>query len=170
VITADSPAAAGLSEDDLARREKAFEEKKRKLKKPHMFISPTRLSVRNLPKSVGDKELRDLFKQGVLAQDPAALPAIRQAKVVLDDQNKSKGFGFVEFKKHEHALLALRDLNNNPQYFGEKRRPIVEFALEDKRVVDRHRAQQLAQKKKAKADKKAKVTNGFLCDSLIGNN
>src|SRR4051794_24179698 len=39
VITPDSPAAEGVSAEDMQRREKAFEEKKRKLKKPHMFIS-----------------------------------------------------------------------------------------------------------------------------------
>jgi RNA recognition motif. (a.k.a. RRM, RBD, or RNP domain) len=26
----------------------------------------------------------------------------------------SKGYGFVEFKHHAHALAALRELNNNP--------------------------------------------------------
>ena len=31
---------------------------------------------------------------------------------------KTRGRGFVEFTEHEHALCALRQLNNNPQPFG----------------------------------------------------
>lgn len=30
--------------------------------------------------------------------------------------HRSKGFAFVEFREHFHALAALRMLNNNPQY------------------------------------------------------
>lgn len=31
---------------------------------------------------------------------------------------QSLGYGFVQFKEHEHALHALRYLNNNPEIFG----------------------------------------------------
>lgn len=31
---------------------------------------------------------------------------------------QSLGYGFVQFKEHEHALGALRYLNNNPNIFG----------------------------------------------------
>lgn len=31
---------------------------------------------------------------------------------------QSLGYGFVQFKEHEHALHALRYLNNNPDIFG----------------------------------------------------
>ena len=31
----------------------------------------------------------------------------------------SKGLGFAEFESHEHALVALRQLNNNPTVFGQ---------------------------------------------------
>lgn len=31
---------------------------------------------------------------------------------------QSLGYGFVQFKEHEHALGALRSLNNNPNIFG----------------------------------------------------
>ena len=33
----------------------------------------------------------------------------------------SKGFGFVTFTKHEDALLALRNINNNPNIFTNDR-------------------------------------------------
>ncbi len=48
---------------------------------------------------------------------------------------KSKGIGFVEFAEHEHALCALRQLNNNPAPFGKEKRPIVEFAIENVKTV-----------------------------------
>lgn len=31
---------------------------------------------------------------------------------------QSLGYGFVQFHEHEHALAALRYLNNNPDIFG----------------------------------------------------
>lgn len=34
---------------------------------------------------------------------------------------KSRGYGFVNFSDHNHALQALRSTNNNPDLFGEKR-------------------------------------------------
>lgn len=53
----------------------------------------------------------------------------------------SKGYGFVEFVNHGHALAALRQLNNNPTYSGSARsegvakgetsRLIVEFSVEN---------------------------------------
>ena len=48
---------------------------------------------------------------------------------------RSRGIGFVEFEEHEHALAALRTLNNNPEVFGKARRPIVEFAVEARNVT-----------------------------------
>lgn len=50
---------------------------------------------------------------------------------------KSKGFGFVEFSEHRHALAALRQLNNNPTVFTAERRPIVEFSVENKMALNR---------------------------------
>ena len=42
--------------------------------------------------------------------------------------------GFVEFAEHDHAVAALRQLNNNPKPFGPARRPIVEFSVENVKV------------------------------------
>lgn len=41
----------------------------------------------------------------------------------------------MEFAEHEHALVALRQLNNNPgTEWGRERRPIVEFAIDNVKV------------------------------------
>lgn len=40
------------------------------------------------------------------------------AKPEVDGRSQSKGIAFAEFVDHEHALCALRQLNNNPAPFG----------------------------------------------------
>ncbi len=54
-----------------------------------------------------------------------ARPVAKQVKILrdtdkagADGQAASKGLGFVELTEHEHALCALRQLNNNPVPFG----------------------------------------------------
>uniref|UniRef100_A0A4W5JTT0 RRM domain-containing protein n=1 Tax=Hucho hucho TaxID=62062 RepID=A0A4W5JTT0_9TELE len=48
---------------------------------------------------------------------------------------RSLGYGFVQFQDHEHALKTLRHLNNNPDIYGNTKRTIVEFSLEDGRKL-----------------------------------
>ena len=50
---------------------------------------------------------------------------VKQVKILMDEERpdpdgnpRSKGIGFVEFTEHEHALCALRQLNNNPAAFS----------------------------------------------------
>lgn len=58
----DSEAAKGLSKTDMAKRTKAYAEKKAKLANPNFYVSTTRLCVRNLPTSVDERKLRALFQ------------------------------------------------------------------------------------------------------------
>lgn len=58
----------------------------------------------------------------------------------------SRGFGFVEFTHHTHALACLRQLNNNPMYSAE-------FVAGGKQAAELLKQQQ----KKGKKNKKAKV-------------
>lgn len=39
-------------------------------------------------------------------------------KGMVDTKNYSRGVAFVEFTEHQHALVALRVLNNNPGSFS----------------------------------------------------
>lgn len=168
------------------------EEKKLKLRSPNFVVSDTRLSVRNIPASWTEKQLKAAFIQAVrgLVQcclgrhcrvvfwrclrsavlehamagrqvvhlcrapqqsQPAiahpavphqptcrpgpcpqvkqraskAQPVVKQVKILVDEERtaadgtpRSKGIGFVEFTEHEHALCALRQLNNNPTTFS----------------------------------------------------
>lgn len=76
---------------------------------------------------------------------------MRRLQILYDPQKKnsdgtprSKGIAFVQFTEHQHAIVALRELNNNPSVFHPDRRPIVEFAIEDvKKLAIRERRQRL---------------------------
>ncbi|KCV68301.1 hypothetical protein H696_05220 [Fonticula alba] len=189
-IDLQSPAGKQLSAGDQAKRARAQAERRAKLKSPNMFVSKTRLLVRNIPLQWKDAELRSALVAGVqkrreqyavapATQDeaqqegkkpaartvnasypkdelegvtrPLVAPVIRQCKIVREragsggrpDPNdsslgRSAGYGFAEFATHGDALAALRALNNHPTAFGpgsKSRRPIVEFAIEDVRVL-----------------------------------
>ncbi|GMF08200.1 unnamed protein product [Ambrosiozyma monospora] len=87
---------------------------------------------------------------------------VRQAKVINEvkgsgEFGRSRGYGFLEFKDHRHALMGLRWLNTHEVTIPEilegldeeqaklakaeggvaKRRLIVEFAIENAQVVKR---------------------------------
>ncbi|KAL5475611.1 hypothetical protein EMCRGX_G025444 [Ephydatia muelleri] len=137
VILPDSPEAKELSKVDLAKRMKAYSEKKVKLKNPNFFVSRTRLSVRNIPTKIDEKELRKIFLEA--AGSEARLKQVKlmrsKERVNSEGVGRSQGYGFVEFATHEAALGALRGTNNNPTLFPSKQRLMVEFAVEDSRVV-----------------------------------
>lgn len=137
-----SAAADGVSKSDIEKRRRSNEERQIKLKNPNYFVSRTRLSVRNIPPEIDSKTLKRMFIDAVKQRATQAEPKVLHAKLLYDkdrmDENgkpKSKGMGFVEFTEHEHALTALRALNNNPEAFSRARRPIVEFSIEDARAV-----------------------------------
>ena len=184
LIQANDEKTLNLPKDDLNKRQSAEREKKAKLKSPLFFVSPTRLSVRNLNRRekdesgnfVDDGVLRKAFRKaailgmqnrvvGANEGDPNLFPAtwpdqkkvppviVSQARVLYEDpplgstakKGRSKGFGFVEFTQHVHALACLRIVNNNPDYaylasagqsamsrpVHQRPRLIVEFSVEN---------------------------------------
>ncbi|XP_015268508.1 PREDICTED: RNA-binding protein 28 [Gekko japonicus] len=156
LIRAGTQAAEGVSATDLAKRAWFEELKHQKLKDQNIFVSRTRLCVHNLPKSVDDARLRKLMLQ-ILDGTPGV--RIKECRVMRDrkapagkGQGQSLGYAFVEFQEHDHALAALRRVNNNPQLFGDQKRPIVEFSLEDRRKLKlkEQRAQHSLQKLRQK--------------------
>jgi nucleolar protein 4 len=76
-------------------------------------------------------------------------------KVDAQGRGLSKGYAFVTYNKHEHAIAALRAVNNNPEVFTAKQvtftmvsrlhfiteififqRPIVSFSVENKALLN----------------------------------
>ncbi|KAI8876498.1 polyadenylate binding protein [Backusella circina FSU 941] len=69
----------------------------------------TNIYVKNVDEKVEDKELSEMFgKYGT----------ITSAVVQRDEEGKSKGFGFVNFEKHEDAQKAVDALNETEQAEG----------------------------------------------------
>ncbi|XP_033490053.2 RNA-binding protein 28 isoform X2 [Epinephelus lanceolatus] len=139
LIRAGTKAAEGVPEADMVKRARFEEIKRTKLRSLNVFVSKTRLCVHNLPKSVDNKKLRALCLQAVKGSKGAR---VTECRVMYDKKpekgqvmGQSLGYGFVQFQDHEHALSALRYLNNNPDIFGPHKRPIVEFSLEDSRKL-----------------------------------
>lgn len=146
LVRPGTEAAHGVSRQDMAKRAKLQARKRKLLANLHYFVSPTRLSVHNLPPSVDDKKLRTLFQEN--APQGARLTEARVMKNLKSTTLESHGYGFVTFTCHEDALAALRMLNNNPGIFGPNKRPIVEFCLENKAaLVAKERRLQRSKKK-----------------------
>ncbi|KAL7979770.1 hypothetical protein Chor_008108 [Crotalus horridus] len=123
LIRAGTKAAEGVSDADLAKRARFEQLKRQKLKDQNVFVSQTRLCVHNLPKSVDDATLRKTMLQ---AAGGAADARIKECRVMreLKGRGQSLGYAFVEFQQHQHALLALRQVNNNPQLFGDQKQKL----------------------------------------------
>ncbi|XP_039139962.1 RNA-binding protein 28 isoform X3 [Dioscorea cayenensis subsp. rotundata] len=148
-ILPGTPAAEGVSEADMKKREMLSKKKEQKLRSPKFHISRTRLVIYNLPKTMTQKEVMKLCIDAVLSKASKQNPVIEKVKILKDAKKGNisakkhpRAVAFVDFKEHDHALVALRVLNNNPETFDPEHRPIVEFALDN--------IQKLAQQQKAK--------------------
>ncbi|XP_038176610.1 RNA-binding protein 28 [Arvicola amphibius] len=139
LIRAGTKAAEGVSAADMAKRERFELLKHQKLKNQNIFVSQTRLCLHNLPKAVDDRQLRELLLSATRGEKGVRIKECRVMRDLKPVHGKMKGqslgYAFAEFQKHEHALRALRYINNNPEIFGSQKRPIVEFSLEDRRKL-----------------------------------
>jgi len=184
-IDSREPLYAALSGMDLALRRDSLKMRKDQLAaNPSLHLSLTRLAVRNIPRSLTEKEFRELaikavkefddevqkeLRKGLTDEEKArdantskwGSKAVIQAKIVEEKTGRSKGYGFLEYNSHENALKGLRWLNarvvGERQVDGEgdrKRRLLVEFAIENAQVVKRRRERQEAGRRKAAAVKR----------------
>ena len=72
--------------------------------------------MRSLPPAIDEAQLREIATDAASsAQKRHGAPKVVQTKIVRDETRtdargapRSRGFGFVEFAKHEHALAARR--------------------------------------------------------------
>merc|ERR1712227_566471 len=137
IIREGTAAAEGVSKSDMDRRKLIQKQKKQMLSNLNMFVSSTRLCVRNLPPYIDDSKLKTIFAKNV-----SKSTRITECKVMKNikaptaaEQKASKGYGFVSFAEHEDALQALRNINNNPTIFTNDRRPMVEFSIENREAL-----------------------------------
>lgn len=147
LVVEGTTAAEGVSESDMAKRKALEREKMTKLQSPNFHVARTRLVIYNLPKSMTEKELKKLCCEAVISRATKQKPDIRQIKFLKNikkgkvvTKDHSRGVAFVEFTEHQHALVALRVLNNNPETFGPQHRPIVAFALDNVQTLKQRKA------------------------------
>lgn len=136
MVIAGSPAADGVSATDMSTRLRLEQMKSSMLKNLNRFISSERLTIHNLPDTYDDAKMRKMVvaRTGV---KPIECRVMRENNPSpAHPKGKPKGFGFISFKKHEDALVALRKINNNPDIFSANHRPIVSFSIEDKKVLN----------------------------------
>lgn len=62
----------------------------------------TTLYVGNLPYSVTERQLEDLFR---------GIGTVNSVRIITDASGRSKGFGFVEMDSEEEARTAIERLN-----------------------------------------------------------
>eukprot|EP01018_Ginkgo_biloba_P026338 Gb_24677 [translate_table: standard] len=176
LILEGTPAAEGVSKEDMLKRQTLASQKATKLRSPNFHVSRTRLAIYNVPKYKTEQELKKLFMNAVLSRACKQNPVIKQVKILKDikkpsssAKGRSRGVAFVEFTEHEHALVALRVLNNNPETFGPDHRPIVEFAIENVLMLQKRKVMsQLSAA--ASAVQNENVHNGRPLDKSIRNN
>ncbi len=170
VIFPGTKAAENLHPKFLESLLSEYETRKQTLRNVNLFVSKTRLSIRNIPRTTTDKALRAIFiaqvremikanpklkrdKEGWGKHGP-----IKQLRILVDRAGTSRGYGFVEFVKHEYALHVLRHSNNNPTLFGPNHRLVVAFAIENINAI-----QKLERLKELRKDKLSQAKrSGFL--------
>ncbi|CAG8498517.1 9630_t:CDS:2 [Diversispora eburnea] len=163
VIFPNTLDAESLPASEVNKRSASYTMRKNLLSKnPNLYISKIRLSIRNIPRMIDELHLKHLGKEAIkkfkvevkngkrndLSESEKKegwnkFVHIKQAKIVRSKDKidsatqklQSKGYGFLEYSEHAHALAALRYLNNNPEIFGDNKRLIVEFSVENMIIV-----------------------------------
>ncbi|OJJ87310.1 mRNA-binding ribosome biosynthesis protein NOP4, partial [Aspergillus glaucus CBS 516.65] len=219
-IPANSPLYKKLSPSEVKMREDSFKQRQSFIKKnPTLHLSLTRLSIRNIPRQVTSKDLKQLARQAVVGfaeevkknlrqplspeeqhrasdemkeadklRKQKGKGIVKQATIVFEGRDgtkigentgagRSRGYGFIEYFTHRHALMGLRWLNGHPidapssdaEVKDKKKRVIVEFAIENAQVVKRRTeqeaksriyAQTAAKKRKEEEEEKSQNPNG----------
>ncbi|GIJ82449.1 RNA recognition motif-containing protein [Aspergillus pseudoviridinutans] len=197
-----------LSPSEIKMREDSFKQRQNFIRKnPALHFSLTRLSIRNIPRHVTSKDLKQLARQAVvgfakdvkegqrqplskeeLTRSAEAMKEaeqyrkskgkgiVKQAKIVFESREgskinensgagRSRGYGFIEYYTHRHALMGLRWLNGHAveapksgsaDIKDKKKRLIVEFALENAQVVKRRNEMEA----RARAKKESHQSDG----------
>jgi RNA recognition motif-containing protein len=129
--------AFALTEDDFLRRKRIWQFKEAELRDVNKRLSDIRLTVYNLPIGCDTGTIRRAFSAAPSnyarghPSDPITAE-IMSHEVRITSIRKieySDDTAVVEFARHEHALAALREIDNSAKYFGGIR-PIVEFRVE----------------------------------------
>jgi len=136
---------AALSKSEQMLREASRKERRFQINDPNFIVNPLRLSIRNLSVNVDEPAISKALRKNKIPSKKVILVRSKDRKDA-SGMRRSLGFAFAEFDDHEKALAAQRLLNNNLEIFPGGKRPLVEFAMEDKRklhiIAKKHELQQ----------------------------
>ncbi|XP_006890018.1 PREDICTED: polyadenylate-binding protein 1-A-like [Elephantulus edwardii] len=98
--------------------------------------------IKNLDKSIDNKALYDTFSAfGNILYVFGKFGPVLSVKVMTDESGKSKGFGFVNFEKHEDAQKAIDEMNgkelNGKKIYVSRAKRKVERQMELKRKYEK---------------------------------
>lgn len=155
-----------VGDKDMENRVRLFREKQDAVKKnPNLFVSKTRMCVRNLDRRMNEKSLAEFCTSftndwkttlsGEERKDASQQKLVYQFKILKDkgktDQEgkpKNSGIGFIEVTNPSLAMYYINNMNN---FIMNKKRPrglIIDFALEDHRkLLKRNQKLESVQKK-----------------------
>ncbi|KRX08328.1 hypothetical protein PPERSA_01789 [Pseudocohnilembus persalinus] len=87
-----------------------------------------KLYINNLPNTINEQKLKEIFEPFGPFED---------LHILKDNEGKAKGQAFLSYLKTEHALLAIRNLNNCYKVEGQDKAIEVRFA-ENKKFIMGH--------------------------------
>lgn len=164
VLFADTAAAnaaiEGVNGKDSLEAALARPPRKRRQSRPLGPPSDTQLFVGNLPWSVQEQELRQIFSE--FDAD------ITECAIITRQQGRSRGFGFVSFSTPESASAALSATDNSVYGEGDAARTLrVQPARQ--RIVTEKKARASTSVGAAPANSKNQVNNQVYCSQLPKN-
>lgn len=159
---------SGVSDSDMETRIRLFKEKQNSIKKnPNLFVSKTRMCVRNLDRRMDEKALKEFCNSFMNDWKDTLTPEelkeanqqklIHQFKILKDKnrvdetgQSKSSGIGFIEVGDHNLAMYLVCNMNNFVMNKKRQKGLIVDFALEDHRKLLKRKQKLESMQKKLK--------------------
>jgi nucleolar protein 4 len=142
-----------VGDKDMETRVRLFREKQDSVKKnPNLFVSKTRMCVRNLDIRMGEKSLAEFcssftsdWKDTLSADEQKEInkhKLVYQFKVLKDQAKtdevgkpKNSGIGFIEVTNPELAMYYINNMNNFVMNKKKPRGMIIDFSIEDHRKL-----------------------------------
>jgi nucleolar protein 4 len=150
----------------METRVRLFREKQDSVKKnPNLFVSKTRMCVRNLDIRMGEKSLAEFcssftsdWKDTLSADEQKEInkqKLVYQFKVLKDQAKtdeegkpKNSGIGFIEVTNPDLAMYYINNMNNFVMNKKKPRGMIIDFSIEDHRkLLKRNQKLESVQKK-----------------------